>query len=138
MGSSAVVRSLAAFFAATLLAGCVSVSVSGCPAGQPIVSDTLYFGASNPDAAVNEAEWSDFLSVAVTPRFPDGFTSWPAGGQWKSSDGTILRERSHVLSIVHPPGATADAAIRGIIDEYKLRFHQESVLRVSSNACATF
>ena len=131
-------RWLAALSVAALLAGCVSVSVPGCPQGQPMVSDTLYFGASNPDAAVNEAEWSDFLSVAVTPRFPDGFTSWPAQGQWKSPGGTIQRERSHVLSIVHPPGEVADAGIRGIINEYKARFHQESVLRVSSNACATF
>jgi hypothetical protein len=39
---------------------------------------------------------------------------------------------------VHWPDAKSEAAIVAVVDLYKKRFHQESVLRVSSDACVTF
>jgi len=133
-------RRLAAILvAAILVPGCASIGGLPCPGDQAaLVSDLLYFGASNPDREVSEAEWKDFLAVAVTPRFPEGFSSWDANGQWKSGDGDIVRENAHVLSIVHGRDESKDAAIRALVSEYKSRFRQESVLRVSSPACASF
>jgi hypothetical protein len=40
--------------------------------------------------------------------------------------------------VVHWPDAKSETAITAIVDAYKTRFHQESVLRVSSDACVTF
>lgn len=102
------------------------------------MSDVLYFGTAKPGGTVSLAEWSDFLWTAVTPRFPNGFTAWQAYGQWKPDKGETQREASYVVSIVHPPGELADAGIRALIDEYKSRFRQESVLRVTSQACVSF
>ena len=43
-----------------------------------------------------------------------------------------------MVSIVHPEGAAAEAGITALVAEYKSRFHQESVLRVSSPSCISF
>ncbi len=134
---------VAIFIFASALAGCAiapeAPSSSRCSVGSEAgVSDLLYFGTTKPDGTVSLKEWSDFLWEVVTPRFPKGFTAWQAYGQWKTDKGTIQRETSYVVSIVHPPGALAEEGIRALIADYKARFHQESVLRVSSAACVSF
>ncbi|HLX24600.1 MAG TPA: DUF3574 domain-containing protein [Usitatibacter sp.] len=124
----------AAIALAALLAGCAH-----CATGQQAaVSDILYFGTSKPGGTVSPQEWSEFLRDVVTPAFPDGFSAWPAYGQWKSGKGDIQREGSYVVSIVHREGDAAEAGIRALVAEYKSRFHQESVLRVSSPSCISF
>ena len=96
------------------------------------VEDTLYFGLSTSQGPVTPAQWDDFLSREVTPRFPDGLTVWDAKGEWKDSKGVIGKEPSKVLLLVHPDNAAEDKAIQAIIDSYKEKFNQESVLRVRS------
>jgi Protein of unknown function (DUF3574) len=134
---------LASLMVVALIAGCATVPdsapASRCSADSNVaVSDLLYFGTTKPGGTVSLNEWSDFLWLVVTPRFPAGFTTWQAYGQWKPAKGEIQREMSYVVSIVHQPGEPAEGAIRTIIADYKTRFHQESVLRVSSAACVTF
>jgi hypothetical protein len=124
----------AAIALAALLAGCAH-----CATGQQAaVSDLLYFGTSKPGGVVSLQEWSEFLRDVVTPAFPGGFTAWPAHGQWKSGKGEIQREGSYIVSIVHPEDGAAEAGIHALVAEYKSRFHQESVLRVSSPSCISF
>jgi len=53
-------------------------------------------------------------------------------------DGSLTRENSYVLNLVHPEGEAADKAIQAIVAEYKSRFQQEAVLRVKSSACISF
>ena len=74
----------------------------------------------------------------MTPRFPDGLTVFDARGQWRNSEGLVLKERSKVLVILVPPGENGMRLTGEIADEYKRRFNQESVLRVVSDVCATF
>jgi hypothetical protein len=123
------------------LAACASMPapVTACaPGRRAMESELLYFGTASPQGAVSAADWRDFVDVVVTPRFPDGLTVWPASGQWRSADGSLVRESSWVLNVIHAPDASADAAIAAIIDAYKQRFHQESVLRATSAACVAF
>ena len=117
------------------LAGCAGVNPP-CPAGQQrVASESLYFGTAKPVGAVTQDEWAAFLAGAVTPRFPAGLTVWPAAGQWRSADGSITRENSFVLNLVHPADDAAERAIEAIVAEYKTRFQQEAVLRVKVHAC---
>ncbi len=102
------------------------------------MSDTLYFGTVMPGGTVSEEQWLDFLKSAVTPRFPAGFTAWKASGQWKAPDGTIVREPSHVLSVLHTDDERGNAGAIAVMTEYKSRFHQQAVLRVRSHACISF
>jgi hypothetical protein len=124
---------------AIVLAGCATVSEPPCGPGQEsAVSELLYFGTARPGGVVTPEEWAQFLGDTVTPRFPQGLTAWQASGQWKSAQGTIAREASHVLNLVHPDDAASEKAIGEIVAAYKSRFRQESVLRVRGRACASF
>lgn len=73
----------------------------------------------------------------VTPRFPQGFTTWNASGQWRGADAKIVHEPSHVLLLVHGDDARSDQAVMEIIAAYKRQFQQEAVLRVKTAGCAS-
>ena len=126
---------LSAVFA---LAGCGSLGPFQCSSGQEVaVQEFLYFGAETPAGQLSQEEWALFLKEVVTPRFPQGLTVWPAYGQWHSAAGSVVKEPSFVLSLVHPPSAAADVAIQELIAVYKARFAQEAVLRVRSEVCVS-
>ena len=136
-------RCAAAPLLATALAlafgGCAGPSAPACPSGrQAMTSELLYFGTATPQGVVTAEAWRDFVDEEVTPRFPDGLTTWPASGQWRPAGGAPVREASWVLDVVHAKDARSDAAIAEIVDDYKRRFHQDSVLRVSTAACVAF
>jgi hypothetical protein len=100
--------------------------------------DLLYFGTARPDGVVTPEEWSAFVDRLVTPRFPQGLTSWAAAGQWQTGTGMVEREASHVLSVVHSDTEENERAIREIASKYKAEFQQEAVLRVRSRACMSY
>lgn len=98
------------------------------------VSDRLYCGRSIPDGgAVTDADVDRFLDEVVTPRFPDGFTSWTAVGNWRGDEEPTL-----VLEFLHPYGAGFDEKVREIAEEYRTRFRQQAVMRVTSPALMEF
>lgn len=108
-------------------------------AGKDVVAERLFFGRNlNGQQAVSDSAWSNFLSEVVTPRFPDGFTTWPASGQWRRADGHIEQEACYVLELVHPASAAADSHVVFIMTEYKRRFKQEAVLRIVLPARAAY
>jgi hypothetical protein len=119
----------------------VAIPVRRMAAFGDTVADRLYFGrnvregcATYPDSTVSDSAWAVFLRGVVTPRFPAGLTVYRAAGQWREDDGRILREETFVLEIVHPFGPSAEADFREIAGEYKGRFCQQSVMRVTSPA----
>ncbi|MDF0667445.1 MAG: DUF3574 domain-containing protein [Nitrospira sp.] len=104
-------------------------------AGQLAVQELLYFGTATPSGHVTPEAWTQFLGEIVTPRFPEGLSTWRASGQWRSAAGEIIREPSYVLSLVHPNDPASNKALQDIIVTYKTRFQQEAVLRVTSHTC---
>jgi hypothetical protein len=123
---------------ALTLSACVTQPAPRCSANEkPSVSDLIYFGTEKPGGTVSDDEWAAFLREVVTPRFPDGLTTWRASGQWRSADGSLTREDSHVLNLVHDGSQKTEGKIRALIDDYKTRYRQEAVLRVRSGACVS-
>jgi hypothetical protein len=59
-------------------------------------------------------------------------------GQWRSSDGDRSREKSRVVEIWYRPARDSDAKIEAIRAAYKVRFAQESVMRVDGVSCVSF
>lgn len=128
-----------ALAALIVLGACTQSPAVVCGANETAaLVDTLYFGTARPGGAVTPEEWADFVSRAVTPRFPQGLTFWDASGQWRSGTGAIAREGSRVLQLVHPASAADDEAVRAIMRDYKARFQQEAVLRVRAPGCMSF
>ena len=133
-----VVVLLVAVFA---LAACApSTAEMPCPDGSGRYDEyRLFFGRNIGDAeGVSDEDWRAFLADTVTPRFPDGLSVFDAAGQWRDSEGAIVRERSKMVLILAEPSSDAARRLDEIAEEYKRRFSQESVLRVVDSACVAF
>jgi hypothetical protein len=129
---------LAAAVASACLLGCAAVGAPVCAPGERAsIAEVVYFGANKPGGVVSPEEWSDFLRDVVTPKFPAGLSVWQASGQWQGGDGTLTKESTFVLSLVHAQASSFDASVPAIIAEYKTRFQQEAVLRVKSHVCVS-
>ncbi|BCA56986.1 hypothetical protein W02_41260 [Nitrospira sp. KM1] len=110
-----------------------------CRKGErPAITESLYFGRNKPVGTVSPEEWTAFVNRVVTPAFPEGLTSWAASGQWRLGDGTIDREDSYVLQVVHDQTDGRDSTIQQIVAKYKQEFHQEAVMRIRSSACVSY
>lgn len=98
------------------------------------VSDRLFCGRSIPGGGeVTDADIEKFVDEVVTPRFPEGFTMWTATGNWEGQE-----ERTLILEFMHPYGRRFDDEVREIAEEYRRRFRQESVMRVTLPAVMEF
>ena len=87
---------------------------------------------------VSEEDWRKFLDEDVTPRFPDGLSVMDVQGQWRASNGALIREPSKVLYLILDGGPDDPAKIAHIRDAYKARFKQEAVLLITKAACVSF
>ncbi|WP_198379194.1 DUF3574 domain-containing protein [Roseomonas sp. KE2513] len=124
-----------------LLLGACAVPPA-CPAGtaSAAIAEIALGRSSAGRLRVTDADWSAFLAEEATPRFPEGLTALDAEGQWRASDGRILREPSKLLLLVLPGATLAEAAARTepLAEAYRIRFGQESVLRSFRPGCAGF
>ena len=126
---------------AFLLAACAGPQPLACrpPLESGVVVDLLFGRNIGGRPGVSEAQWRTFLARDVTPRFPEGLTVIDAAGQWRDpARGTIVRERSKVVTIALRDGGVDQARIEAIVDAYKSRFHQQSVGVTIRPACVSF
>jgi len=113
---------------ATDVPGATDSSVGGVPtSGQDAPR-----GTAQPDGAVSDAEFLEFVDRVITPRFPDGLTLLKGDGQFRGEDGTIVKEDSFLLILLYPLDTFEESSrkINTIRQRYKNQFQQESVLRV--------
>ena len=134
-----VLRAAAAFVTTLSISACAArADAPRAPTTQSAfreVTDRLYFGQSVPGGGqVTPDEWAAFLRDVVTPRFPQGLTVWRAEGQWREEAGVLAKEPVIIVEIVHRPALAIDSALDLIATEYRRRFRQEAVLRVTSLA----
>jgi len=124
---------------ASALAGCSAIDLAPC-AGERMVTTELYFGLSAPGGGtIGKGQWRRFLDDEVVPRFTEGFTVLDGEGYWRGEGGKrTIREHSKVLIRVHKGTAEDNREISEIIETYKSRFSQESVLRSDERSCVTF
>ncbi len=145
-GSASKSRSVArgtatAVFLAAIAASAPAARAEGCAAPTSATQQVeMYFGSSVKGRPyVTERAWSHFLASEVTPKFPDGLTVFDAHGQWRSGDGKIYREATHVLLILYKTDAASEGKIEAIRNAYKIQFRQEDLpVRVDSTVCAAF
>jgi hypothetical protein len=114
--------------------GCTTLrSAEPSSAAGVQVSERLFFGQGIPGGGtVSEQDWAAYLRDVITPRFPQGLTVWRGEGQWLEAAGVLAREPVIVVEIVHAPGADLESSLAAISQEYKRRFRQEAVLRVTA------
>jgi len=119
--------------------GCMSLRQENCRSeAQFAIHNSLYFGTAKPDGVVTAEQWAEFLEAVITPRFPQGLTVFRASGQWNMEDGTMAREATYVVQIIHPNEERFEKNIRELVAIYKEQFQQESVLLVTARSCVSF
>lgn len=104
------------------------------------VRTELYFGTNKATGGeVSDADFNAFIDTEVTRLFPDGLTLLTGRGQFRSSTGALIREKSHVLILLYP-AQTQDAnrRVQEIRELYKKAHNQESVLRGDSFSFVSF
>ncbi|HWD68085.1 MAG TPA: DUF3574 domain-containing protein [Caulobacteraceae bacterium] len=113
---------------------------SACPAGlHAVTTAELFFGAEvRGGGEISDADWQAFLAAEVTPRFPEGLTTWDADGRWRAPSGVQTHEKSRVLLLVMSGQRNERARLDALIDAYKTRYHQLSVGLVENADCARF
>lgn len=103
------------------------------------ISDRLHLGRQIPGGGVvSDSAWSVFLRETVTPRFPAGLTVWRTEGQWRDSTGAIIQEKTFVLELLYNESPGIEKSVLEIINEYKNRFRQETILRTRGILEVTF
>ncbi len=129
------------------LLGCAAPSGSSRADGvsQSLVDslwarEDLFFGMSIPGGGVvTDSAWQQFVDGEITPRFPSGLTVIKGRGQYMQEDRRLAKEDSRIVTLVHPnTPSNYESSIVRIIEIYKERFSQESVLRVTSPVKARF
>ena len=100
---------------------------------EPWTQVELYFGRGlGGDAVVSEEAFRDFVAQDVTPLFPDGLSVIDVAGQFRDSEGAIVREPAKLLILLVPDVAAVAPDVGMIIAAYKERFDQQSVLHASN------
>jgi uncharacterized protein YggL (DUF469 family) len=95
------------------------------------IQANLFFGRNiSGGGEVSEEQFQTFLDSVITPRFPDGLTLSDADGQFLDATGTLIEERSKVVTLLLEDSQANEAAINEIITTYLQQFQQESVLLV--------
>lgn len=106
---------------------------------QPLVRDTLYFGASMPDGGeVDQDAWRQFENDTLVPAFPHGYTMTAANGAWRGEGGDLVHEATRLVAVVHADTPEWATTLRRVVASYRDRFHQQSVLQEYSVVCARF
>lgn len=109
------------------------------PRAKTLIKDELYFGLNKPNGTqISETEWQNFLNQAITPRFKKGLTVLDTQGQYLSNNGELVKEKSRVVILIYEMNPETNRAIDEIIDEYKRRFEQESVMRITNEVKVSF
>jgi hypothetical protein len=105
-----------------------------------MVTAELFFGRNIGDRlGVSDADFAEFLAREITPRFPDGLTVVDARGQWRDGErGRIVREPSKLVVLIFRDDAAKRENLSTIVEAYKNRFRQQSVLTALRTSCVTF
>ena len=125
---------------AGLLAGCTTLPPLACgPGHEAMLTAELLFGRKIGERlGVSEAAFRHFIGEEVTPRFPDGLTVLDASGQYRDSNGRLIREPSKLLLLVLKDEPGGRARLAAIAEAYKSRFQQQSVGTILRPACVSF
>ncbi|MBU1692825.1 MAG: DUF3574 domain-containing protein [Verrucomicrobia bacterium] len=121
----------------------VLMMAGAAPAGEPAepvwTKTELYLGQNMPGGKIiSRDEWAAFLDGVVTRLFPQGLTVFEAYGQMQHEDGTIERQTTHVVMLVHPREAASEKAVREVITIFREKFKGAQVMHLSSPVAPEF
>ena len=135
------VRLAAALTLVLALAGGADAQLVDCLGAQrPTQVAELMFGRNiGSRIGVSEGNFGRFVDREIMSRFPNGLTVFNAAGQWRDeASNKIVREPSKIVQIVLPGRVDDVARLNEIVEAYKTRFKQHSVVMIVRPACVSF
>lgn len=103
------------------------------------VQTMIYFGMDIPSGGViSDAQFDEFLKETVTKEFPMGLTAYPAYGQMRNADGSIERQKTEVVVLVHEQTEANLEAVRKVVDAYRSEFGKPQVMQTTSAVDVAF
>ena len=105
-----------------------------------MIETTLYFGQSKPDGGkVSETDWTGFKENYISKVFKEGSTVVTVAGNWYDPDKKqLISEPTYEVIYYYKPSGIVSKQIDSLRENYKLLFHQQSVLRVDKKVKARF
>lgn len=93
----------------------------------------IYCGRGIPAGGqVSEQQFADFLDKVVTKEFPKGMTVFDAYGQMEKTSGTIVKQPTKVILVVHEKSGENSAKVQKVAEEYRSKFGNPQVMHISS------
>jgi hypothetical protein len=135
------IRIAAASMLALSLTGAANAQLLDCLGGQrPTQVAELIFGRNiGSRIGVSEGNFGRFVDREIMSRFPNGLTVFNAAGQWwEKASNKIVREPSKIVQIALPGQVDDIARLNEIVEAYKRRFKQQSVVLIVRPACVSF
>ena len=135
------IRIAAAPILALALTGAANAQLLDCLGGQrPTQMAELMFGRNiGSRIGASEGEFGRFVDREIISRFPSGLTVFNAAGEWRDqASNKIVREPSKIVQIVLPGQVEYIARLNEIVEAYKTRFKQQSVIMIVRPACVSF
>lgn len=116
-----------------LLAGCGDTKEKSTNESKTTwVQTVIYFGRDIPGGGVvSDEQFATFLADVVTKEFPAGLTAYDAYGQMQKDDGSIEKQSTKVVLLVHEKTGANSAAVKKIIDAYRSSFGTPQVMRTT-------
>ena len=116
---------------------CLTFSCSSTKFHANYVKTELYFGMSKKNGVVTEQEWKGFKANILSKKF-SGYTEVNSKGFWTNPKGETVSENSKLIIYLNKGTASDSIAIAYVIDNYKVKFDQESVLKINTPVKAVF
>jgi len=89
----------------------------------------VYLGRDIPGGGqVAEEQFNKFLAQEVTKDFPKGLTVLDAYGQMQKDDGTIEKQLTWVILLVHGDDSANRDAVGVVVDAYRRQFGDPQVM----------
>jgi hypothetical protein len=99
----------------------------------------IYFGLSTGSGKIiSNNAFKHFKNKVIAKKFERGFSVEKAQGVWLSKKSGEIREPSRVVIVVYKRTEKNKKNIKLVANEYKKKFHQESVLVVTKPVFVSF
>jgi hypothetical protein len=100
----------------------------------------LFFGRDiKGRSPLTDQEWEDFEADTISKQLPEGFTVFDGQGEWLNPQTkAIVHEKTKILLVTAPSSPALQKKLSAIIEAYKGRFNQQSVLLITTPGCAKF
>lgn len=101
------------------------------------IKTELYFGLANDNGTITAAQWNDF-KLNMLNKTLSGYTELDVNGFWTDENGTPVSSESKLIIYLNKGSEIDKQKIQKIINQYRTKYMQKSVLQINQPVQAAF